>query len=168
MPTALPDHVFISNCSQNTPVMNVEIRDFTENDIEATAELFVTVFNRGPWNDDLTRETAQKRVTEILETPGGMGYVAARDGTLCGFLLGYQKQWCTGKEFHLEEMGVRPELQRSGVGTRLVNRLKTELRDRGIEQIHLLTAKDSPAFAFYEENGFQTHSKLRLQYLELD
>ena len=57
--------------------------------------------------------------------------------------------------YELSRMGVSAEIQRGGIGSRLISTLFDFARERGYRQVHLttLTCMDR-ACAFYEKNGF--------------
>jgi aminoglycoside 6'-N-acetyltransferase I len=129
------------------------IDDLTPDLLGAAASLLVSVFNAPPWNDAWTEPAARGRLDELTLTPGYVGVALHEDKRLCGFAMGHKEQWFSGKHFHLQEICVRPDRQRHGVGTALITALQARLRD--VEQVYLLTARQSPASAFYERCGFR-------------
>lgn len=129
------------------------IDDFTPSLLDAAATLFVVVFNAPPWSERWTEALARNRLNDVLATPGFAGVALHQGNDLCGFALGHVEQWSTGRHFQLQEMCVRTDRQRSGIGTALINAL--EVRLSGVEQLYLLTARESPAHRFYEHCGFR-------------
>ena len=148
--------------------MTLAIDSFPRGNLEDGARLYRTVFNEPPWNDDWTVETAQTRLSEIIETPGYRGYSALLDEELVGLVMGYLEQWHTGEHFYLKEMCVRPSWQRHGIGTSLMEHLTEALRNDGVERVYLLTMQESPARAFYEINGFRLNERIGMQSLQLE
>jgi len=141
----------------NTP----EIRPFADPDLEACADLFIQVFSRPPWNDRWpSTEVAYAYLKEFVDTPGFQGFVAIVDQQIVAFLLGHLKRWWSGSEYYIDEFGVHPDAQGQGIGTMLVDHLKQTLLQAGIYTITLLTARDTPAAAFYEKQGFVTHQRM--------
>ncbi|RBI59804.1 GNAT family N-acetyltransferase [halophilic archaeon] len=134
--------------------MTGSFRPVSENDLTECVRLYCSVFNEEPWNDAWTEQTAQTRLHEILEAPGYRGYAATRNSDVIGFAMGNLEQWHSGKRFFLKEMLVDTALQQSGIGTDLLDYLITELRRENVEQVYLLTMRDSPAYDFYKKNGF--------------
>jgi aminoglycoside 6'-N-acetyltransferase I len=121
--------------------------------LDAAARIFVAVFNATPWNDSWSEASARARLADVVETPGFVG-VALQDGReLRGFAIGHTEQWFTGRHFLLQEMCVRTDLQRQGVGTALLGALEDRLAD--VEQVYLLTDQDGVAHRFYEHCGFR-------------
>jgi GNAT superfamily N-acetyltransferase len=49
---------------------------------------------------------------------------------------------------------VRPDVHRSGVGTRLLRTLEESLRQAGVGTVYLGTHKGTPAEAFYRKHGY--------------
>lgn len=144
-----------------------DIRDISEVELEGVAAAFVEIFNQPPWNDEWTDTTAQQRLREIRDAPGGLGFVAIAEGSVCGFVLGRLEQWDSGKLYYLQEMGITPAQQRHGIGTELLDSLTNELQTRDVERMYLLTMEESPAAAFYDSNGFDIDESTQLQYLHL-
>ena len=121
--------------------------------LDTAAHLFVSVFNTTPWNDSWSEASARARLHDIVETPGFVGVALHRGPDLCGFAMGHVEHWFTGRHFLLQEMCVRTELQRQGIGTDLINALETRLAN--VEQVYLLTERHGPAHSFYERCGFR-------------
>ncbi len=82
--------------------------------------------------------------------------------------MGNIEQWYTGEHFYLKEMCVRPSEQRRGIGTLLMEYLLDELQSEDVERVYLLTMRESPARAFYEENGFYLADQMGMQSLQLE
>jgi aminoglycoside 6'-N-acetyltransferase I len=137
-----------------TCMPNQPIDDFDGAFLDAAARLFVSVFNAAPWNDSWSRATARARLRDVVATPGFVGVGRADGDEICGFALGHTEQWFTGRHFLLQEMCVRTDLQRRGIGTELVHALQRRLV--GVEQVYLLTDRQSLAHAFYEKAGFRS------------
>ncbi|HYN88662.1 MAG TPA: GNAT family N-acetyltransferase [Ardenticatenaceae bacterium] len=86
------------------------------------------------------------------------GFVAAQGGMIVGFLTFH----LTGPAVaELSWLGVRPDVQRQGVGNVLVSALEAELRARGVRELEVSTIDASsgePAFErarrFYQRHGF--------------
>ena len=144
--------------------MRVEISPFADEYLEGCARLFAGVFSREPWNEPWTLETARRRVREITSFPGSLGFVALLDGEVVGLALGGLWQEAEGRLFYLYEMCVKPEEQGTGVGGSLLGRLSEELESVGVEKIFLLTARDTPAEAFYERHGFRRDSRVTAMF----
>jgi ribosomal protein S18 acetylase RimI-like enzyme len=76
--------------------------------------------------------------------------VAIDGGKVVGCVLFAADQECGGRLF---QMAIDPWLQGQGLGTKLVQRLELELRQRNVERVQL-HARDG-AVAFYERLGFR-------------
>lgn len=147
--------------------MSLAIDSFQRDKLEDGARLYRTVFNEPPWDDNWTLESAQTRLSEIIETPGYRGYSASLEEELVGLVMGNLEQWYTGEHFYLKEMCVRPSRQRRGIGTTLMEYLTRDLREDGVERVYLLTMQESPAREFYETNGFRLNEQMGMQSLQL-
>ena len=129
------------------------IEEFEEQHLDGCARLLVATFNAEPWKDNWTYARARMALAWQMRVPGFLGLVSVADGVV-GFAAGYAQPDDTRDVFYLETLCVRPDAQRTGVGTGLLGRSKGELTGRGIGMIYLLTHKGTPAEAFYRKKGY--------------
>jgi ribosomal protein S18 acetylase RimI-like enzyme len=142
--------------------VNVKIEPFKIDHLNDCAELYRFVFNGEPWNDEWTLETAQKRLLEMIDTPGFVGFIGKDQDKIIGLIMGYNEQSDTEVEFYLKEMCVHPDYQQSGYGSQLLSHLKQALMAMGVYRIYLLTLKGGSTEAFYRKNGFRSSSEMIL------
>lgn len=66
----------------------------------------------------------------------------------------------------LDDVNVRPGLERQGIGTRMMDTLKDELRREGVTRIDTAAHLDNPgARRFYERHGFSSLREERMSCL---
>lgn len=128
--------------------------------LEEMASLYKSAFFGEPWNDDWSDE---EQLTEyIKEKSGGfraINYGLRLDGKLVALSLGQITHWWEGTNYVLEELCVSPEYQGTGIGTRFMELIETDLKKRDVKGIFLQTDSDKPAYKFYQKNGFKEVSK---------
>ena len=124
------------------------------------AETFTAVFNREPWNEVWTPETASAYLNDLRNTPRTSGVVAEVENRTVGFALGHTEQRDRGLHFYLSEMCVLPEYQGKGVGRALLNGLEADLKARGVAKLYLLTARGGAAERFYQACGFYSSDRM--------
>jgi aminoglycoside 6'-N-acetyltransferase I len=90
--------------------------------------------------------------------PGFVGLVSIADEVVA-FATGYREPDDKREVFYLKTFCVRPDVQGTGVGSRLLGRLKEELGKSGVNTIYLITHKETPAEAFYKKNGYTVNSE---------
>lgn len=135
------------------------IADLTAADLDACVEVFVETFAAPPWDEAWTPADARRRLEDFLGTPRSRGVgVRDTDGRLVGFALGHLERFGTDDHFLLQEMAVLPRDQRSGHGSTLLAALREGMP--GVTHWHLLTARDSPAAAFYARHGFRPAGRM--------
>jgi GNAT superfamily N-acetyltransferase len=128
--------------------------ELTDADLADCVELFVEVFAAPPWDETWAPTDALLRLGDFLRTPRSRGVVVRdEDGALVGFALGHLERFGAEDHYLLKEMCVRPGAQRSGHGSALLAALADRMPD--VTHWHLLTARDSPAAAFYVKHGFR-------------
>ena len=140
----------------------IEFERVDETHLAELAGLYVEVFSAPPWNEEWPVEAAETRLAEILGTPGSLGLLARADESNLAFVLGFFETYNDGRDFYLKEMCVAPSRQRQGLGTALLAELERRLALSGARKVYLLTARDSPAEAFYSRSGYYTSEKMAM------
>lgn len=137
-------------------------RPFTETDLDACVEIFVSTFAQPPWEESWDRGVVRERLEQIVRTPGSFGMVIGGEEKIAGFALGFSEPWHEGTHFYLKEMCIAHDRQRQGLGTGLLADLSRELEARDTRRIYLLTARGDLSEAFYAKAGFYTSPKMIL------
>jgi len=140
--------------------MNITIKNMTKENIADYAKLYMSVFNSPPWNDSWSEETAVRRISEIMSSDTFIGKAAYIDDELMGIIMGQCEQGDISVQFHLLEFFVKVSAQNNGIGTSLMNELKTELKSQGITHIYLITSHGEKTEGFYSRRGFRTVSEI--------
>ncbi|PTA67725.1 GNAT family N-acetyltransferase [Deinococcus arcticus] len=132
------------------------IREATDTDLPALAELLSAVNPRHPW----TAQTLKHELQALRDSPLGL-HVAqwvAQDA-VSGALLGAASALQFGGMYHPDryhaELGVHPASRGQGVGTALAAELDTHLRARRAREILAGSYEDEPqGVAFLQARGF--------------
>lgn len=143
------------------------IRQLTETDLPEMAELFLSVFNGEPWNEEWDLENARERITIVFKSVNSICSGYFENGKLLGFIQGYHRPYQTKRVFCLEEMCVSSTVQRMGIGTKLWDFLEQKLIERGVGSIHLNTLRGSSAEQFYTKQGCMISESIPLMYKKL-
>ncbi|MGG1572046.1 GNAT family N-acetyltransferase [Fictibacillus sp. NRS-1165] len=128
-----------------------------EEHLDACVELYQDVFNRSPWNESWTEETAKERLADLMNTPKFLGFVFYEHSQLIGFIAGNSKRTYSGLTFYIAELCVNNNIQGKGYGSKMLKRFEEELKRREIPSLYLLTAKQGLAKLFYEKNGYRVN-----------
>ena len=136
--------------------MAERIETFKAEHLDECAHLLKITFNAEPWNDKYTLDTAKAQLVWHLRVPGCEGLVSVSDG-IVALAIGYGLPTDVERVFNLSIFCVRPDAQRSGVGTRLLWNLEERLGKSGIQTVFLDTRKGTPAEAFYKKHGYVTN-----------
>jgi ribosomal protein S18 acetylase RimI-like enzyme len=149
--------------------MNLDIRPYSEGDLEAIAELSLLAWEPvfTAWQEILGPELyplaiypdwrkSQKEVVERICTDDGMNtWVATVDGNVVGFVV--YKLDEKAKRGEVQLIAVHPEHQNQGIGTELNVFALQELKDGGMELAVVGTGGDeghAPARRSYEKAGY--------------
>lgn len=132
------------------------IVEFVPSMIEECTDLFIKVFTQEPWNDHWeSREDARKYLESHYHFNSFLGYVAVLDNRIIGASFGFIKPWQKGLEYYINEFFIDDDLQGKGIGTRLIDQIKAEIKAKNMNAIILTTQKAFPAYRFYVKNGFK-------------
>ena len=132
--------------------MNMEYRTVTEGDIPELAAAMSQAYSEAPWNEVWTDEKAVRRVSSILGNYGGYGIAAAENGRILGAALGYIDPYADEDFFFVSELYVIPSRKKQGIGKKLLEKLETELKEKHITVIQLISIAHNEAF--YNKCGY--------------
>ena len=132
--------------------MSTVYRQVNGGDIPALAEAMSEAYSEAPWNEVWTEEKAVRRVSSILGNYGGFGVAAVENGKTIGAALGHTDPYADEDFFFVSELFVIPERKKQGIGRELLKRLESELREKGITVIQLVSIEHNTGF--YRKCGY--------------
>lgn len=147
--------------------MTDEIRRYQPADLPACAALYRAAFAAEPWRETWPQELAETRIRELMLSPLARGWLLLREGIPAGLIAGETFSYLYGCDFFVHEFCVSPELQRSGIGTALLQSVRNELTAEGFAGMFLNTRHGYPSEAFYLKNGFVRDPDMVTMYLHL-
>ncbi|KMQ50003.1 hypothetical protein CHISP_3092 [Chitinispirillum alkaliphilum] len=130
--------------------------------IEDLIDVYINTFNNSSWSESWETTDAEKRLTDIINTPGFIGLTAMDKNKIVGMVLGNIHRYSLQNHYYLQEMCVIPEYRNKGVGSFLVCELQNFLKKQDISKIYLITERESLAENFYIKNGFYKSNNLQL------
>lgn len=133
-----------------------------ENDVKEIALLYLDYYNNyecGCW----TIDKAYKRIHQIVTIEDSYSLLQKDDnGKICGFAIGYFKEYDDLKCYYLEEIVIFKEFQNKGYGYALLNELERRVLEFGIEHIELLSMNDEHHMHFYHKFQMYEASNLKV------
>jgi len=130
------------------------IRKLNQKDIPSCAEILKNVYNNALWQCRWDQETAECYLNDFFNMPKFIGYALEEDSTLCGAAFAREKIWWNNSEIYLEELFIRPDMQKKGFGKALLQKLEQDASANGWAGVTLSTNRYAPAAAFYKRNGY--------------
>lgn len=140
------------------------IKQFTSQDLPNCVQLFIKTFNCPPWNDQWTKELAERYLLEIIDRKRFVGFLLYEGTELVGASFGCLKSWWSNDELLIEEFFISPDHQHQGFGQKLIKEIIRYTEENDIPSIILLTNKEKPAFDFYKKNNFEYVENFVLMY----
>lgn len=132
-----------------------------EKDFEAIVDLYITTFNQSFFNESWTKTTASKRLRDLFNTPGFLGYCIKDHHQLAGVILGRYEQYDVEVKFFVQELCVNPAYQSQGLGTQLLSYLENQIKTE-VQTIYLWTLNHVKTLNFYQNNGYELENQIVL------
>lgn len=130
------------------------VRNISKKDIETCARIFIDAYSREPWNENHDLGKVKEFLTKFTSENTNIGWVILEESQIAGFAVGVIIPSIERDYFRIEDICVRPDMQRIGIGRELIKRIAIELKSKNIDSIILNTIRDFPAYRFYLKNGF--------------
>src|SRR6056297_3652961 len=139
----------------------MRIRPARERDVETLVDELWRPFMDALLADDPDTELADEFRGEQLQETGRIDRVADDDGRLLGYVSAEVRESAPvvdrGDTLHINEVYVRPEHRRDGLGTALLAHAEEWGEQQGCVRLTLsVDAPNDGAQALYREHGFET------------
>ena len=148
-------HTALSTSAQTIPITNMTEHDLLEVvEIEETSGL-------SRWGWSAYYAELQGRNSHLML----VARTDAQEPTRRSRLAGYIVARMGADELHINNVAVREDYRRRGIGRRLLDRILEEGKRSGAKAAFLeLRAGNKPALALYEDCGFQVTSRRKRYY----
>ena len=142
------------------------IKEINISMLEEIKVLFGSVFSSPPWNEEWKDDQLNEYLNDLIDVRGSLLYGLFEDESMIGISIGKIKHWCGGTEYFIEELCIRNDYQRRGLGRDFFTLIKKKLNERGITQLFLMTDRDKPAYEFYKKIGFKEFPEIASLHME--
>jgi ribosomal protein S18 acetylase RimI-like enzyme len=107
----------------------------------------------------ITPSDTLPKIALFLESNPGLCFVAEEEKSIVGTIL----CGCDGRRAYLYHLAVREESRRKGIGTALVNRCLSRLKEREIEKCHLFVFENNAeAIEYYKNSSWKERMDLKV------
>ena len=140
----------------------MKIRNANLKDARAIAELLVNVDDYPNWKE-LGANKLEQTVQESLDWKNDerLVFVAELEGRVVGYAIVYWLNYLfSSKEGYVSELFIRSDASGQGVGTALLETIKTQAIARGCIRLTLVNLKDRESYrrGFYASRGWEEKS----------
>ena len=110
----------------------MQIREMNIEDIDLVLPLYIEYYNM--YEDSCwTEVTAKKRIKQVLNIDDSFSLIMKDDNdAVCGFVMGYFKQYDDIVGYTLEEIVIAYQYQNKGLGSLLMATLEEKVKDAGM------------------------------------
>lgn len=132
------------------------IREMTIDDFPQVFHIGENVFTVD-YSQSLYRTWDEYEITTLFNSDSELCLVAEAGEQILGFALGttVKKQNSPWKYGYLVWLGVRRDIQKGQVGSRLFKEIKRRMKEQGVRMMIIDTAADNdPAIRFFQKQGF--------------
>jgi len=154
MKNILTLHMNVRRTEKVNTIMQLDIQPCTKAHLDRYGEIYARAFSGEPWNNPWSVADATVRVRELLENAQSYGLECVLDGKVAGLIIGTSQLFHFGRTFDISDLAVDPEFQGRGIGTALLERCLSDLKEQGITAVHLITECEGFLPAFYGKYGF--------------
>lgn len=132
----------------------MQIREMNVEDIELVLPLYIEYYNK--YEDSCwTEVTAKKRIKQVLTIDDSFSLIMKDDNdVVCGFVMGYFKQYDDIVGYTLEEIIISYQYQNKGLGSMLLATLETKVKEAGASCVELQAVNDEMHEKYYEKAGY--------------
>ncbi|MCL2409359.1 MAG: GNAT family N-acetyltransferase [Oscillospiraceae bacterium] len=138
----------------------MEFRAIKESDFESCAKSLIETFSEEPWNERWTLQQAFERIDELMASRMSRGFVVIENNEAVGMCVGRIMTYMDFKELWVDEFSINPKVQGQGMGSKLIEYVKTEIAKENVNNMALTTERGYPAVKFYEKNGFKVKDSI--------
>lgn len=132
--------------------MNINV--MSVNDIDLVIPLYIDYYNNyeeGCW----TEETAKRRIRQVLRMDESYSLIMRDERSeVCGFVMGYYKQYDDIVGYTLEEILISHKYQNKGLGSVLLAELEARVKEVGASCVELQAVKDELHERYYGKAGY--------------
>lgn len=135
---------------------SIRIREMTIDDFPEVFHIGEEVFTV-EYSQSLYRTWDEYEITTLFNSDSELCLVAEAGDKILGFALGttvnkHNSPWKYG---YLVWLGVRKNIQKGRVGSRLFNEIKRRMQEQGVRMMLIDTSADNkPAINFFQKQGF--------------
>lgn len=132
----------------------MQIKEMSVEDIDLVLPLYIEYYNNyeeSCW----TEETAKKRIKQVVTIDDSYSLIMKDDNDIvCGFVMGYFKQYDDIVGYALEEIIISYQYQNKGLGSMLLATLEAKVKEMGASCIELQAVNDEMHEKFYGKAGY--------------
>lgn len=120
----------------------MKINEMLAKDIDLVLPLYIEYYNT--YEDSCwTEATAKKRIKQALTMDDSFSLIMRDDNDkVCGFVMGYFKQYDDIIGYTLEEIVISYQHQNKGLGSMLLETLESKVKEAGAACMELQAVKD--------------------------
>ena len=132
----------------------MQIREMKIEDIDSVLPLYIEYYNK--YEDSCwTETTAKKRIKQVLTIQDSFSLIMKDDNDIvCGFAMGYFKQYDDIVGYTLEEIIISYQYQNQGLGSMLLVTLETKVKEVGASCVELQAVDDEMHEKYYGKAGY--------------
>ncbi len=132
----------------------MQIAEMKVEDIDLVLPLYIEYYNKyegSCW----TKETAKKRIRQVLTIEDSFSLIMRDDNDIvCGFVMGYFKQYDDIVAYTLEEIIISHQYQNKGLGSMLLATLESKVKEAGASCVELQAVNDEMHEKYYGKAGY--------------
>lgn len=139
--------------------MMITYKQMQKEDIEKITLLFIEYWNGT--GDEWTPELVERRVWQVLGSPDSYCMIAEEQEQAIGFAMGRFETFYDLTVYHLVEIIVASQYQKSGIGSQMMAELEKRVKEMGASVMQLICVGDEMHEHFYGKLGYADAENLK-------
>jgi len=136
----------------------MKIRKVKNKDIREIAKLMLEEFRKLPFNEKATLNSVIKSLNFYFKI--GKVYVSIVNKKISGIVIFKIEQYWKGPVIIIEDLAIKEEFKKHGIGKMLMNKVESYARKSKIEAILFSTNRKSSAVKFYKKHGYKVRKDI--------
>lgn len=140
----------------------MEIKVMTPKDVELVIPLYIDYYNNcegGCW----TEITAKRRIQQVLTINDSYSLIVMEGDEVCGFVMGYFKQYDDIVGYTLDEILITSKHQNKGLGSAVLAEVESRVKELGASCVELQAVKDEMHERYYGKAGYSDAKNFTLK-----
>ena len=131
----------------------MKIKKASAKDLKEIGKLMLEEFSKPPFNENVSLSSVLKSLNFYFKIGKILTMIDKKE--IVGVAVFKIEQYWEGKVIIIEDLAVKEEYKKQGVGKKLMNEVESHAKKNNVTLIHFITNEKSLAIKFYKKLGYK-------------